>query len=113
MMFKCHCRDCQHVSGGGYAAVVYMPLEAFKLTKGALRYYFTQSGATGQHKRGFCGDCGSRITGGETELGIGVQAGSLDDPSFFQPQMDIFVEDAQHWDILDPNIAKFEKYPPM
>ena len=22
MMFKCHCRDCQHVSGGGYAPVL-------------------------------------------------------------------------------------------
>jgi hypothetical protein len=112
-MFKCHCRDCQHVSGGGYSAVVYMPLEHFKLTKGELRHYPTQSEAMGHNKRGFCPDCGSRISGGETELGIGVLAGSLDDPSFFEPQMDIFVAHAQPWDMLDPNIPKFEKYPPM
>src|SRR6266513_150545 len=59
---------------------------------------------------------GSRITGGEFEGGdspwVGVLAGSLDDPSWFQPQMDIFVSDAQPWDQMDPAIPKFGQYPP-
>lgn len=112
-MFKCHCRDCQYVSGGAYSAVVYIPLERFKITKGALHHYSTPSEAMGQNKRGFCPDCGSRISGGETELGIGVLAASLDDPSLFRPQMDIFVSDVQHWDVLESTLPKFEKYPPM
>src|SRR5207247_5123212 len=41
---------------------------------------------------GFCAECGSRITGGESENPskefIGITAGSLDDPSWFSPQMD-------------------------
>jgi hypothetical protein len=35
----------------------------------------------------------------------------LDDPSWFRPQMDIFISDAQPWDQVDPALPKFEKYP--
>jgi len=112
-MFKCHCRDCQQVSGGGYLAVMYFSKSAFALTKGELRYHFTGSMRRGQNKRGFCAECGSRISGGESERGIGIAASSLDDPSAFRPQFDIHVADAQPWDQLDPAIPKFDRYPPM
>ena len=112
-MFNCHCRDCQHVSGGGYLAVMYFPKNALALTKGELRYHSTESMARGQNKRGFCPECGSRISGGESDRGIGITASSLDEPSVFRPQFDIHVADAQAWDQLDPAIPKFERYPPM
>src|SRR5437867_9834743 len=94
MMLKCHCRDCQRLTGGGFVPALLVPAEAFRLTRGQLRYHFTPSIARGKHKRGFCLECGSRITGAESEAGdspfVGVLAASLDDPSWFQPQMDIF-----------------------
>ena len=115
MMLKCHCRDCQHITGSGFAPAFLVPAAAFRLTRGKLRYYSTASLSRGKHKRGFCPECGSRITGGEFEpgesLNIGVLASSLDDPALFQPQMDIFVSDAQPWDQMDPSIPKFEQYP--
>ena len=117
MMFKCHCRDCQQATGGGFAPGMLLPRAAFRLTRGQLRYHLTPSIRRGKHQRGFCSECGSRITGGEFEGGdspfIGILAGSLDDPSWFQPQMDIFVSDAQPWDQMDPKIPKFEQYPPI
>jgi hypothetical protein len=98
MMFKCHCRDCQHVTGGGFVPGLLVPTSVFRLTKGEVRYHFTPSLAGGRHKRGFCPECGSRITGGESDQRssefIGITAGSLDDPSWFRPQMDFFVSDA-------------------
>jgi hypothetical protein len=104
------------VTGGGFAPAVLVPPEAFRLTRGQLHYHFTSSIAREKHKRGFCPECGSRITGGEFEGGesqfVGIVAGSLDDPSWFHPQMDIFVSDAQPWDQMDPAISKFEEYPP-
>ena len=112
-MFQCHCTDCQHISGGPFTAVVYVRLESYKITKGTPRYYFTDSEMGGKNKRGFCGDCGSRISGGETETGIGINAGSLDDPSWFSAHMHIFASDAQPWDAIDPAIPQFETYPPM
>lgn len=113
VMFNCHCRDCQYVSGAGYQAVMYFPASAFTLTKGELRHHATESIARGENKRGFCAECGSRISGAESERGIGIVASSLDDPSVFRPQFDIHVADAQPWDRLDPAIPKFDGYPPM
>lgn len=113
-MFKCHCRDCQHVSGGPFTAVVYMPAHRFRITRGEIRYHHTTSESGGQHKRGFCPDCGSRLTGGEGpgSTGVGVTAASLDDPSWFRAQCEFFTADAQPWDPLTPGIPHFEKLPP-
>jgi len=116
VMLKCHCRDCQQAGGGAFAAAVLVPVESFKFTSGTPSYQFTPSEGGGQHKRGFCSKCGSRVTGGENSERatgvVGVNAGSLDDPSTFLPQMDIWTSDAQPWDLMDPNLPKFEKYPP-
>ena len=116
MMFKCHCRDCQHATGGGHACVVIVPADAFEITRGERRYYFTASGAVGEHKRGYCAECGSRLTGGENREGttgmVGINAGSLDDPSWFRPQMAIFASDAQPWDPMDSSLPKYDTYPP-
>ena len=89
MMFKCHCRNCQQMTGSGFSPAVLVPAEAFRVTRGQMRYHFTPSAAGGQHKRGFCAECGSLLTGGDnterpTDI-VGVTAGSLDDPSWFQP----------------------------
>ncbi|MBV8277573.1 MAG: GFA family protein [Verrucomicrobia bacterium] len=116
MMIKCHCRDCQHITGGPYAPAVIFPIAAFNLTKGDLRYHFTNSLAGGTHKRGFCPECGCRITGGQSEENpapiIGVLAGSLDDPSWFSPSVDFFVSQAEPWDLLSSDTAKFDQYSP-
>jgi hypothetical protein len=116
VMFQCHCRDCQRASGGPHSCVVIVPAKSFKLTQGSLRYHFTQSAAVGRHKRGFCGDCGSRISGGENAEGttqiVGINASSLDDPSWFRPKFDIFTSDAQPWDYLDPARPKYKEYSP-
>ena len=116
MMFKCHCRDCQQVTGGGHLPGLLVPVSAFRLIKGELKYHFTPSLAGGRHKRGFCPECGSRITGGENDQRpgrfVGITAGSLDDPSWFRPQMDFFVCDAQRWDLTDVSIPKYDEYPP-
>jgi hypothetical protein len=111
MMFKCHCRDCQHVSGSGYAPVLLFRRKNVRITKGSLQHYATQSMAGGEHERSFCAQCGSRILGGKSAAGIGIIAGSLDDPSLFRPTMDIHVADAQPWDLLDTTTTKFDRYP--
>ena len=114
LMLKCHCRDCQQISGGPYAPAVIFPFQAFKITKGELQRYGTPSLAGGHNLRGFCAKCGSQLTGAENpEKGIiGVVASSLDDPNLFKPQMDIFVSDAQAWDLMDPALPKHQQYMP-
>ena len=103
LMFRCHCRDCQRLSGGGHCPVVFVPANRLRITRGEIRRHQTP-GMAGPHIRGFCPQCGSRVTGGEGEgsPGIGVTAASLDDPGGFTPQMEIWISDAQPWDPLDP-----------
>lgn len=116
MMFNCHCRTCQMISGGPYLPIVVVRAKGFQFTKGMVRHSFTPNVAGGKHKRGFCGDCGSTLTGGEREgqesRWIGLTASSLDDPSLFRPASDIFVTHAQPWDRMDPALPKHEQYPP-
>jgi hypothetical protein len=66
----------------------------------------------GPHLRGFCPECGARLTGGETDESIGMTASSLDDPNRFKPQFNMWTSDAQPWDHLEADVPAFEKYPP-
>lgn len=114
VMFKCHCRDCQRLSGGAYTPVVYIPASAgrFTVVRGQIKHHFTSGEISGQHKRGFCAECGSRLTGGESADGIAVTATSLDDPSVFRPSAETWLCDAQPWEPLLPGLPRFDKYAP-
>jgi hypothetical protein len=114
-MFYCHCRDCQQAGGGACAAAVLLPVAAFRITCGEPRYFETSSLAGGTHRRGFCAVCGSRILGAvkEGQPFIGVLAGSLDDPSIFQPSCHIFVADAQPWHPLNDGLPRYRHYMPL
>ena len=43
---------------------------------------------------------------------MAITASSLDNPSLFEPAMDIFTARAQAWDLMDPKLPKFEGMPP-
>jgi hypothetical protein len=68
----------------------------------------------GHNLRGFCPKCGSRLTGAENperEI-ICLTASNLDDPSWFKPTMDIFVCNAQSWDLMDSDLPEHQQYMP-
>ncbi len=113
LMLHCHCRDCQRSSGGPYASFVVVPTEAFKITKGALRFYPTPSEAGGHTHRGFCAECGTPVMGKPDAAPqiAAIRTASLDDPSGFNLQMDVWTCDAHPWDKMNPALPKFEKYP--
>ena len=113
---KCHCRDCQRVSGGPHVCAVLVPRNAFRFTQGTPTYYCTPSASGGRHQRGFCATCGSRLTGGEnpdqqTDF-IGLTVGSLDDPSEFAPAMELWTSDALPWDPPRRDVPRFAQNPP-
>lgn len=114
-MFRCHCRDCQRATGGPCSWVVLLPAGAFRFTKGTPRYHSSPRITGATHARGFCPDCGSPLTGGQGDPPtpyVGVHAASLDDSGWFRPQMDIFTSRAQPWDRMDPELPKWDTYPP-
>jgi hypothetical protein len=115
LMLYCHCRDCQRSSGGPFSSFVIVPAEAFKLTQGSLRFHDSPSDAGGETHRGFCPDCGSPILARPDAVPqfVAIRTASLDDPSWFNPQLDVWTSDAHSWDHMNPALPKFEKYPPQ
>lgn len=114
-MLNCHCQDCRRSSGGPFASFFVVPKEAFKLSKGSLRFYGSPSEMGGKTQRGFCAECGSPITGKPDAVPhiIAIRAASLDDSSWFNPQAEVWTSDAHSWDQMNPALPKFEKYPPF
>ena len=113
VMFHCHCRDCQRASGGPFTSFVIVPAEAFRFSQGSVRLHDSPSHRGGKTHRGFCADCGSPIlakTDANPDI-VAIRTASLDDASWFNPEMDVWTSDAHPWDQMNPALPKFEKYP--
>jgi hypothetical protein len=111
---QCHCRDCQRQTGSAYIAAMRVPAAGFRITKGAPKQYVSTSDGGNRVTRAFCGDCGSPIyiqVSTRPDL-VGLRVGTLDDPSEFHPEADIFVKSAQPWDHMNPALPKYDTYPP-
>lgn len=104
---NCHCTDCQRTSGGPYAPVMMFPSQAVTIT-GEPQYFESKGDSGSIIERGFCRTCGSQLFLKLEAIPrlLGVRAGSLDDPSLFQPGMDFYVSSAQPWDHMDPALPK-------
>ena len=111
--WNCHCRDCQRASGSAFCPVLYVPKATLTVT-GKCRYYDVRAESGNRVSRGFCPECGSPLFSRLSGLPdvVGVRVGSLDDPSGYQPTMDIFVASAQPWDHMHPALPQFPGYPP-
>lgn len=113
-MGNCHCRDCQKATGAAYDPCIGVPAAALKIT-GAVKYHDVKAESGNTLSRGFCPECGSRLfakTSAMPDLGM-ITASTLDNPSLYQPTMDIFTASAQPWDHMNPALPKFPKMPPM
>jgi hypothetical protein len=113
-MINCHCRDCQRASGAGYFPTVIVARSTFRIGKGQPKLYMVTAESGNSAQRAFCGDCGSPLfasSASRPEL-IGIRAGSLDDPSWFQATMDLWTASAQPWDVMNPGTIKVPKEPP-
>ena len=111
---KCHCRDCQRSSGTAFVAAMRVPAAQFRITRGTPRRHVSNSDAGNAVTRYFCSDCGSTIyiqVATRPDI-VGLRVGTLDDPSVFRPEAEIFVKSAQPWDCLDPALPHHDTYPP-
>jgi hypothetical protein len=54
----------------------------------------------------------ARMSYQEVDEKVSIMAGSLDDPSWYRPQADIYTASAQPWDHMNPDLPKFLKLLP-
>jgi len=108
----CHCQDCQKFSGSAFAAVLAVPKAAVSVT-GTLKT-FTKHGDSGQPiSRWFCPECGSGIMDEAALMrdAVMLNIGTLDDPSWVKPGMQIYCDSAQPWVQLGGEMQCFAKMP--
>jgi hypothetical protein len=112
-MGNCHCRDCQRATGSAYFAAVIAKASDFSLTGGEPVWYEKEADSGTLMRRGFCSSCGSPLllTNGSMPDFMVLHASSLDDPSWYQPQRDIYVASAQPWDVMHPDLPKVDGMP--
>ena len=110
-MVNCHCRDCQLAGGSAYAPTVVVERSALKLTKGEPAVFDKAADSGNIARREFCAGCGTPLyasSSARPQL-VGIRAASLDDPSWFRAEADVWVGSAQPWDHLDLALPKFAK----
>lgn len=107
---NCHCTDCQKSSGSGYVPALMFPASAVKIFGSP--NYFEKNGDSGKKiQRGFCSSCGSTVFGTFEAIPnvIGVRAGTLNNPSLYEPKLDFYTGSASHWDFMNEKIPKLKK----
>lgn len=109
----CHCRDCQRASGSAFAAVLVVPSDRIKFSGSGLKYHTVKGDSGRTMQRGFCSECGSPVSirRPETPLVEFLQAASLDDPSIFHPNCEVWVSSAHPWHPIDDSLKQFEQNP--
>jgi hypothetical protein len=113
-MLNCHCRDCQIASGSAYSPTLIMARHAVKLTKGQPAQFEKAADSGNVAKREFCPACGAPLfaSSSASEEYLGVKASSLDDPSWFRPEANVWAASAQPWDHFDPAVPRFDRTDP-
>ncbi len=109
MAYRCHCKDCQRLSGTGHLSIFVIP-KALCNISGTLKYFNKVSDSGSAIKVGFCPNCGSNILAnpdGAPDI-TALGAGSLDNAELFQPTIEIFTKSAPTWDHIDSKATQFD-----
>ena len=112
-MGNCHCRDCQQATGGAFFAAVVVKASDFSILSGEPSWFEKPADRGHIMRRAFCSDCGSPlfIVNESNTNARALYAGSLDDPSWYEPSRNIYIASAQPWDLMHPDLPKDDGMP--
>ncbi len=99
-VINCYCAACRKNSGSTNSFNLAMPAGSVRVTGDTVAIYVDHSGASGTpFNRHFCSKCGSHfLSDGPAYEGMEfIKAGSLDDPSWAEPQVHIWCEEKLDW----------------
>jgi hypothetical protein len=96
----CHCRNCQRQTGTAFSVVAVVPADQVDVKGDTLGKHTTVNEDSGQDtERWFCTACGSPLYSISAALPgmLIIKAGTLEDPSWLDPQLEVWGESAQPW----------------
>lgn len=111
---QCHCRACQHITGGAPNYFMLMPVDGFSWTRGEPKS-FTKPDKANAVTRFFCGTCGTHLTTRRPGLeAVILKIGTLDNPADYGgPAIAIFAEEEQPFHQTPAGVPKFATLPPQ
>lgn len=110
---NCHCRQCQQQTGGTSVVNAFFEADNFELTSGELTRHSLKGGSGGPHVISRCSQCGVAIFSEYARfgsLGVGIRAGTLDQPGSVSPSAVVFAAERMPWVALPEGIPQFEGY---
>jgi len=96
----CHCTECRRQSGSAWSCVVGVDEDAFHISGDPLKSYETIGTDTNQPvDRQFCSNCGSPLVSRPawSEGTVWIKAGTLNDPSWLEPELEAWTDSALPW----------------
>lgn len=107
----CHCTDCRRSAGAPMVSWTMYPVEAVRITRGAVKTYSSSENG----RRQFCADCGTGLFYLNSKMLPGiidVQSSTYDDPNRVAPQAHIQVAERIAWMEKAHELPAFERFPP-
>ena len=110
-MVNCHCRDCQVASGSAFSPTVIMARESVRVTRGAPAFFEKPAESGNTVTRSYCGSCGTPLfaSSSGSPQRVGIKPSTLDDPSWYKPEANVWLRSAPPWDRPDPNVPGFAR----
>ncbi|MEZ5925057.1 MAG: GFA family protein [Hyphomicrobiaceae bacterium] len=103
----CHCGQCRRQSGHFVVGASAERADLKFLSDATLAWYQSSPSA----RRGFCSTCGSVMLWDDGGTTVGINLGSLDQPTGLRIEKHIFVEDkADYYEIDTDGAARFRGY---
>ncbi|HEX2763073.1 MAG TPA: GFA family protein [Allosphingosinicella sp.] len=103
----CHCRQCQKLSGSGFALNAMIEAERVDPAAGADRVERGRGGAR-------CRDCGSVLRGTHKMFGEGIlflRVGTLDEGERLEPRAHFFIRSRHPWVSIPQGVPAFATLP--
>ena len=109
---QCHCRPCQHLSGGAPNVFMMMAAADFVWTQGAPKT-FSRADLPNPVAREFCSNCGTHVVNRPHGLpSVVVKVGTLDNPSLFKvPRIAMFASEKQAFHHIPDGMPTFTGLP--
>ncbi len=109
---NCHCRTCQRASGAAFLSILFVASDSLHIS-GTFKEYPTLAARGNTLYQASCHICGSSLFALNSGFAAirPVTAATLDAPSWFKPKLDMWVSEAQPWDLMDATLPKFPRNP--
>ena len=108
---SCHCEQCRRHVSSAFATFLGCNADTVIFDQGEMTHYASSPGV----KRSFCGDCGTPMAFQPEQMPgeIHMLIGTLEDPSQFEPQVEVFCKEKLPWLKVEVNGPSFDSLPDL